>query len=236
MDVYGDGHRLFIQSMMSRGIMNITEVKEVLSECGIDVGTEFKDKVVRFVRLVNQHIGPINLEIRKGVEEEDGQQCYVLANTAETSISRLSSTYSPNELELFKKLIESIMENGDGKIGSLAAMNLTDKLEKRIGKEEAQNFFNRLEDDRWIRKNSDGKMSLSVRSIVELDQYIKDVYPDYVKMCSICTKLCLQGRQCENCGAKFHFRCSNVLFSKQGNNRTCPEPNCRAPWGQVVIH
>ena len=31
MDVYGDGHRLFIQSMMSRGIMNVSEVKEVLS-------------------------------------------------------------------------------------------------------------------------------------------------------------------------------------------------------------
>ncbi|KAK3767115.1 hypothetical protein RRG08_017988 [Elysia crispata] len=236
MEVFGDGHRLFIQSMMSRGMMNISEVKEVISECGLDVETEFKDKVVKFVRLINQHIGPINLEIRKGLEEENGQPYYILANTAETSISRLSSTYSPNELELFKKLIESIVENEDGKIGSLAAMNLTDKLEKKIGKEEAENFFNRLEDDRWIRKNTNGKISLSVRSIVELDQYIKDVYPDYVKFCSLCTKLCLQGRGCENCGAKFHIRCSNVFFNKQGSNKTCPEPNCRAPWGQVVIH
>ncbi|GFR65238.1 non-structural maintenance of chromosomes element 1-like protein [Elysia marginata] len=185
--------------------------------------------------MVNQRIGPVNLEIRKGVEEDDGHHYYVLANTAETAISRLSTAYSPNEMELFKKLVENIVESGDGKIGSLAAMNLTDKLEKRIGKEEAQNFFNRLEDDRWIKKNSDGKISLSVRSIVELDQYIKDVYPDYIKLCSLCKKLCLQGCQCENCGAKFHFRCSNAFFSKQGPNKTCPESNCRAPWGQVVI-
>ena len=31
MEVFGDGHRLFIQSMMSRGMMNISEVKEVIS-------------------------------------------------------------------------------------------------------------------------------------------------------------------------------------------------------------
>ncbi|GFO03100.1 non-structural maintenance of chromosomes element 1-like protein [Plakobranchus ocellatus] len=235
-DRYGDGHRLFLQSIMSRGIMHVSDVKKVLSECGVDTETGFKEKVLLFMRMINQRIAPINLEIRKGVEEEDGENYYVLANTVETPISRLSSTYSPNELELFKKLVESIVGNGDGKIGSLAAINLTDKLEKRMGKEEAQMFFNRLEDDKWIRKNSDGKISLSVRSIVELEQYIKEVYPDYIKSCDLCTKLCLQGRQCENCGARFHFRCLRIMFSKQGNEKRCPERTCAAPWGQILLN
>ena len=61
--------------------INQTSFTFPFSECGVDVETDFKEKVMAFVRMVNQHISPINLEIRKGAEEEDGQQYYVLVRT-----------------------------------------------------------------------------------------------------------------------------------------------------------
>lgn len=55
--------------------------------------------------------------------------------------------------------MEQIVDTDDGKLGSLAALSLTERLDKRMGKEEAENFFDRLERDRWIKKVSSCKIT-----------------------------------------------------------------------------
>ncbi|CAL1531072.1 unnamed protein product [Lymnaea stagnalis] len=221
----------FLQTFMSRGILNAKEVKNLRQEIGVHA--ESNDDLIRFVQAANEAIAPFNLEIRKGVQEDDGAHFYCLVNTVETSLTRLSSTYTPNELELFKKLVEKIVDTDDGKMGSLAALSLTDKLDKKMGKEEGQDFFNRLERDKWIKKDTDGKISLSVRSILELEQYLKDMYPEFIKLCNICSKICLLGETCANCGIKLHLKCANNLFSKQGSEKKCPARDCSATWGSI---
>ncbi|XP_059172233.1 non-structural maintenance of chromosomes element 1 homolog [Physella acuta] len=220
----------FLQSFLSKGILNGKEVKTLMTECGVQIDST--DEMLKCVHTANEAIAPFNLEIKKGIQEDDGANFYCLVNTVETPISRLSSTYTPNELELFKKLIEQIVDTDEGKVGSLAALTLTDRLEKQMGKEEAQDFFNRLEQDKWIKKNADGKLSLSVRSILELEQYLKDVYPDFIKLCNICSKICLLGQTCSHCGIKLHLRCAQTLFAKQGEVKKCPARDCRAAWSQ----
>ncbi|KAI8773810.1 non-structural maintenance of chromosomes element 1 isoform X2 [Biomphalaria glabrata] len=221
----------FLQSFMSKGILDTKEVKTLLTE--LNVPTDSAEELLNLVHSTNEAIAPFNLEIRKGIQEDDGANFYCLVNTVETPISRLSSTYTQSELELFKKLIEQIVDSEDGKIGSLAALSLTDKVEKRIGKEEAQEIFDRFERDKWIRKDRDGKISLSVRSLLELDQYLKDVYSEFIKLCNICSKICLLGDTCANCGIKIHLKCAKSLFSRQGEKKTCPAPDCRVVWGQM---
>uniref|UniRef100_A0A0B6ZPW6 Non-structural maintenance of chromosomes element 1 homolog n=2 Tax=Arion vulgaris TaxID=1028688 RepID=A0A0B6ZPW6_9EUPU len=219
--------KMFLQCFLSQGILNAREVKNLLKKC--DVQVDSKEEMAKYVQNANASIAFVNLEIKKGIQEEDGASFYCLVNTVETSISRMLSTYSPNELELFKKLIEQIVETEDGKIGSLAALSLTEKLDKRMGKEEAQNFLERLEKDKWIKKESDGKISLSVRSIVELDQYLKDMYQEVIKMCYICTKICLLGEICPKCGIKIHKKCAQTLFDNR-TEKKCPDRHCRALW------
>ena len=37
-----------------------------------------------------------------------------------------------------------------------------------------------------------GEVSLSTRSLLELDQYIQQQFPDYAVNCEMCKKLCLK--------------------------------------------
>uniref|UniRef100_A0A0B6ZQ70 Non-structural maintenance of chromosomes element 1 homolog n=2 Tax=Arion vulgaris TaxID=1028688 RepID=A0A0B6ZQ70_9EUPU len=171
--------KMFLQCFLSQGILNAREVKNLLKKC--DVQVDSKEEMAKYVQNANASIAFVNLEIKKGIQEEDGASFYCLVNTVETSISRMLSTYSPNELELFKKL------------------------------------------------ESDGKISLSVRSIVELDQYLKDMYQEVIKMCYICTKICLLGEICPKCGIKIHKKCAQTLFDNR-TEKKCPDRHCRALW------
>ncbi|XP_005100484.1 non-structural maintenance of chromosomes element 1 homolog isoform X1 [Aplysia californica] len=230
-----DGHRFTLQHFMSKGILNAKEVKTIFSQSKDRFQGQDEEDLRTFILTINQSVAPFNLEIKKGIQEDDGQSHYCLVNTVETPISRLSSTYTLNELELFKKLVEQIVNTEDGKVGSLAAVNLTERLEKKMGKEDAEIFFEKLERDKWIKKDKNGKISLSVRSLLELEQYLKEVYADYVKSCGICDKICLLGETCSSCGVKLHLQCAKNLFSRQGDDRKCPSYDCRAPWGEVVL-
>ncbi|KAH9523627.1 Non-structural maintenance of chromosomes element 1 [Bulinus truncatus] len=223
--------QIFLQSFISKGILDSKEIKALLAELGVH--TDFTDEILKLVLSTNEAIAPFNLEIKKGIQEDDGANFYCLVNTVETPITHLSSTYTQNELELFKKLIEQIVDTEDGKIGSRAALSLTDSLDKRMGKEEAEAFFNKLEKDKWIRRDKEGKLSLSVRSLLELDHYLKEVYAEFIKSCNICSKICLLGETCANCGIKIHLKCAKSLFTKQGAKHTCPAPDCRVVWGQM---
>jgi len=228
-----DSQRLTLQHFMSKGVLDAKEVKAI-HKMSRERFENTDDDLRVFILTINQSIAPFNLEIKKGIQEDDGLSHYCLVNTVETPISRLSSIYSTNELELFKKVIEQILVSEEGKVGSLAALNLTEKLDKKMSKEEAEIFFSRLQNDLWIKKDKNGKISLSVRALLELEQYLKECYPDFVKSCGICDKICLLGETCNSCGLKLHLTCASNLFSRQ-KDRKCPGTDCRSPWGQVIL-
>ena len=46
--------------------------------------------------------------------------------------------------------MEKIVRGDVGKICSIDALNLTDKLEKKLSKDEAQKVIKRLQQDRWL--------------------------------------------------------------------------------------
>lgn len=74
-----------------------------------------------------------------------------------------------------------------------------------------------------------GKISLATRSLLELDQYILEIYQDDVEKCNICKKLCLKGQTCPSCGTKLHFHCASKLFEKEENPK-CPKQGCKKAW------
>lgn len=234
-----DSHRMVLQHFMCKGLLNRDEMCKIYSQSRRKSQEEFDEanfeELKNFINTINQNIKPFNLEIKKGFEEHDGTSFYSLVNTIESPISRLSSIYTPNEMELFKKLVEYIVEAEDGKIGSRVALNLTERLEKKMGKEDAQNFFNKLEKEKWIHTGEDGKIVLSGRTIVELDQYLQEMYPDFINKCYLCDKICLMSETCANCGIKLHVRCSRNFFERSQQDKCCPARDCGAPWGQVCL-
>lgn len=237
MSLMTPAHRMFLQSFMARGLLNGKEVKELfkksLEQCNEHVPDneqEKKRQLVQFIHVISDHIAPFHLDVKKGVSEEDGSNFYCLINNVENYITRMASDYTATELEFFKKLVEQIVEN-DGAIGSTAALNIV-VPDRRLSKNDAQDLLLKLERDRWIVQKQ-GKLLLSIRAILELGQYMQEVYPDSIKKCHVCKQICLRGQMCEECGVKIHYHCATRFFTHQ-ENPVCPDQDCRSPWTHPV--
>lgn len=237
-----DSHRLFLQSFMSRGILDAKEVRQLYRTCCLKYNDQYSDReddqkvqLLEFVRTINRNIQPFHMEIKKGVSEEDGKSFYCLVCTSDTSITKLASDYSQAEMELFKILIESIVDSDYGEIGSTAAINSVDKLSKtskKMSKQDAQNLLERLEAQKWI-KIYKGKVTLATRALIELEQYILEVYSDITETCNVCKRLCVKGQSCDSCNTKLHLHCAVRFFQNKENPR-CPNGECGVIWPHEI--
>ncbi|XP_076441280.1 non-structural maintenance of chromosomes element 1 homolog isoform X2 [Babylonia areolata] len=192
-------HKAFLQAFMTKSVQKGKEVKELYKHCCeqysepySSVEQERNQQMVTFIRTINTEILPFHLEVKKGICEQDSTNYYCLVNNVENNITRLSSDYTANELEFFKKLVEMIVET-EGCVGSRAALNIVERLDKKMLKQDAEYLLERLCSEQWILQK-EGKVSLSVRSILELNQYIQQVYPDSVKVCNICNLIVLKNQ------------------------------------------
>ncbi|XP_060085662.1 non-structural maintenance of chromosomes element 1 homolog [Ylistrum balloti] len=240
-----DSHRLFLQSFMSRGLLDAKEVRLLFRTVCLKFNEptaakeeDRKLQLLDFVRTINMKIRPFHMEIKKGVSEDEGVSYYCLVCTNESAITKLASDYTQSELEFFKKLVDQIVDN-EGEIGSTAAVNIVDKLDKNMKKmtrQDAQSLLQRLESAKWIIiHKGTGIVSLSTRCLLELEQYILDVYgaEDENLKCNMCNKLCVKGQSCDNCQTKLHLHCASRFFQNKDNPR-CPNKTCGTSWPHPV--
>lgn len=218
----GDGHRLFLQNMMTNGIVSAAQAGMLHKKCCELHGGQ--EKIDDFINVVNTHLQPLFMHIRKGMSEEDGQEHFVLVNMAETDITRMAADYAENELELFRKIMDLIVESDSGSASSTAILNSADKLiSKKLKKKEAELVLNKFVQDKWL-KEQDGEYTLSVRCIVEMEPYMRTIYQDMIKVCYVCHNIALQCQVCENpsCEIKVHLPCVARYF------RARSDPHCPA--------
>lgn len=176
-----------------------------------------------FIDTINARLQSMFMQIRRGMSEDNGHQYYALVTTAETEITRMSSDYADNELELFRKTMDLIVSSENGKVSSTDVLNIADTLTKKLKKSEAEQVLNRLVHDKWINEKR-GEFSLSTRCIIEMEPYIRTMYADQVKVCHICHNIALQSQICDNptCGIKIHFPCVARYFRGQRVDPRCP--------------
>ncbi|XP_014666771.1 PREDICTED: non-structural maintenance of chromosomes element 1 homolog [Priapulus caudatus] len=187
-----DTHRMFLQALMTRRIMQGKEVKKIYNYCheACDVLTEDAN-LSQFVVAINSNIRLYNMEIKKGVNEVSGAQYYALVNLSDSPVTRLAADFTPLELELFKKMMDMIVYSDNGIISSIDAINLTSVLDKKMSKDAAESVVQRLAIDKWINVER-GDVSLAVRGILELDQYLRETYGELLLTCNMCKQICLQ--------------------------------------------
>ncbi|XP_021413500.2 non-structural maintenance of chromosomes element 1 homolog isoform X1 [Oncorhynchus mykiss] len=157
----------------------------------------------------------------------------VQVNMAETDVTRMSTDYADNELELFRKTMDLIVDSDNGTASSTDILNCADSLQtKKLKKRETEHVLNRLVQDKWLNEKN-GDYSLSTRCIMEMEQYIRMLYQDQVKVCHICHNVALQCQMCENptCGIKIHTPCVARYFK----GRTDPRcPACEDFWPHEI--
>ncbi|EEC17054.1 SMC protein, putative [Ixodes scapularis] len=131
---YGDEHRLFLQIMLTRKILSLSEIKAVLEFCHEKNrvpcnATKDDDSLTRFVSDINGKIVPFSMRIKHGVSEDDGQRFYALVNLKDNDLSKCATMFSGNEMTYFKKLVQQIAESNTGTIQSTEALNIASGLD-----------------------------------------------------------------------------------------------------------
>lgn len=230
----GDSHRRFLQSMMANGILEEKAAKSLHRYYREIHNTQpTNDKLDDFIATINSALQPMFMQIRKGMSEDSGQQYFALVNMAETDITRMSSDYADNELELFRTTMDLIVDSESGRASSTDILNRADGLtSKKLKKSETENLLNRLVQDRWLDMKR-GEYMLSTRCIIEMDTYIRTMYQDQVKECHICRNIVFQSQICDNpaCGIKIHNPCVARYFK----GRTEPRcPSCEDFWPHEI--
>ncbi|XP_039347103.1 non-structural maintenance of chromosomes element 1 homolog isoform X3 [Mauremys reevesii] len=147
-----DGHRRFLQVLMSHGIMEGSVARTLHRDCcEIHKVYYAHDKLDDFINVVNIHLQPFFMQIRKGMSEDDGRTYYALVNLAETEITKMASDYTENELELFRKTMDVIIISESGFASSTDILNLADQLKtKKMKKKEAEQVLQNLVQDKWL--------------------------------------------------------------------------------------
>ncbi|KFM81222.1 Non-structural maintenance of chromosomes element 1-like protein, partial [Stegodyphus mimosarum] len=179
---------MFIQAFMWKKFFSSDEVRQLHKEC------HAKNKVPRtdlknFVDRINSAISPMNMAIKKGTDEISGEDYYVLINADDNQISRLSSEYKPKELELFKKIINSIVLSDEGKVKSIDALNLADEI--NVSKKDGEEIVNKFCEDGWLLKD-DGCIIFATRAIVELQHFLRKEFKDDITLCTLCQNIVFQ--------------------------------------------
>ncbi|XP_055046034.2 non-structural maintenance of chromosomes element 1 homolog isoform X2 [Misgurnus anguillicaudatus] len=148
----GDSHRRFLQSIMGYGIISASQAKALHRHCCEAHGAHYaQDRLEEFIEVINSHLQPMFMNIRKGMSEEDGLQYYAMVNMAQTFITRMSSDYADNELELFRKTMDFIVESETGSASSTDIINCADSLQtKKLKKKEAEHVLTMFVQDKWL--------------------------------------------------------------------------------------
>ncbi|XP_008315729.1 non-structural maintenance of chromosomes element 1 homolog isoform X1 [Cynoglossus semilaevis] len=230
----GNSHRRFLQTLMTCGSVDEPGARSLHQHCCETHNTQYvPDQLDNFINAINSKLQPLFMQIRKGMSEESGQQHYALVNMAETEVTRMSSDYTENELELFRKTIDLIVASDNGLALSTDILNSADTLTtKKLKKTETEQLLKRLVQDKWLCEKQ-GEYTLSTRCIIEMEPYIRTMYPEQVKVCHICHNIVFQCQTCENpvCGVKIHFPCVAKYFRGRSVRR-CPA--CDDAWEHEV--
>jgi len=208
---YEDEHRLFLQGIMAKGVLNNKEVhslhEKVLKMCSIEIPEKRKDLIdllATNIRTINNEIESVGLMIKKGVEEDTGESCFMLVNTESRAVggskflaTKVQSQFSPAELDYLRLLATEILQSEEKLITSRAALNLMDKVGggKKLSMAEAEASIEKFFNCRWLKLVDDGCLTVDVRFLGEMETWMVEVVGGVAK-CQICRKVVVRGIYC----------------------------------------
>ncbi|TDL27344.1 hypothetical protein BD410DRAFT_818808 [Rickenella mellea] len=234
-----DVQRLFLQAVISRRYMSEKLAKTLHRKCvdtvkfagGLNIPYEdtvgFWDD---FITKVNRSLDPLDLEFKNVVDEVKGRKHYVLVNTKGDEIAQMATDYTPAEIAFFKAVVEQIMlsPNLAFSLSSLAALREVSTLKSTMTKTQAEVVLSSFVAKGWLLKSKKGRFSLSARTIVELEPYLRSSYNEELLDCTICSEVVTKGITCvgTNCHTYIHMHCYAVY---KRTKSSCP--TCRTEWG-----
>ncbi|KAF9456771.1 Nse1 non-SMC component of SMC5-6 complex-domain-containing protein [Collybia nuda] len=248
---YADAQRLFLQAVFSRGIMSGKVANLLWEKCmnavaAADDSIEFprvrgKEEWGTFLVQVNRSIDSLDLEFRQFHDESSGKEMYALVNRKSDKIAQMATDYTPTEIMYFKALIEQIMlaPHESFCVSSLAALREVSiiKPKSNMSKAQAEVVLGSFVAKGWLLKTKQGRYCLSTRTLLELQGYLKNAYPDEFLECTICTEVLTRGVAChtKNCRTRMHTHCFIAYRRRRNLCPTCSTDWPRAPTDKPLL-
>jgi len=235
-DNYSDEHRIFLQGMMCRGVLDSNEVHDLLRRtlkaCHIDIPQKKEECIIMIgviVGIINDEISTLGLKIEKGKDEDTGKAWYMLINNSSRMVGNnrdlgtsVQSQWSALELEYLRLVATEILQSEERVISNRQALQLTDQVGKNGGKrmtmEGAEVTVNKLLAARWLKLvEGNSKLALDVRFIGEMESWMVEIMgADKMAYCKACRKLVVRGVFCSNCDtAAWHHYCAEKIIKKE---------------------
>jgi len=225
---YGKPHRMFVQAMLTRGIISSTDLKAlfelICKRCDIVLPAETKDVTKAFYFEINKKINEkCNLKLVKVFDEANkGKNSFLLlVNKTDRSKDdnkltiKDQATFAPHEMEYLKLIVDNVMENPLREVTSTRALSISkdvNKNNKKIPAQEAEVILQKFKDHKWLADCKDsGAILLSTRFISEMEPYLREIYTDLVGNCTKCGKIVVRGIDCSNeeCECQYHIYCAH---------------------------
>ncbi|KAH7985800.1 hypothetical protein HPB51_026755 [Rhipicephalus microplus] len=197
MAVHGDLHRTFIQIVLSRKILPLTEFEELVRYCQRKFDVPLNPEgnlqaLAKFVSDVNNRLSPFHMRLKSGVSEEDGSHFYALVNIRDDALSKCATKFSGNEMKFFKKLVLKIAESNCGRITSTAALNIVyEDGDSGLQIRTAQALIDRMVSLGCLTVE-EGNVSLAPLTLLELEPYLREQLGDAIPQCDVCKQICIK--------------------------------------------
>ena len=233
-DNYSDEHRIFLQGLMCRGVLDFNEVydltRRTLKACNIDIPEKRKECIamaLEMVQIINGEVAKLGLKIIKGSDEETGKPYFMLINNSSRMVGQsrdlgtsVQTQWSALELEYLRLVATEILQSEDKVITNRQALQLTDQVGKNGGKrmtmEGAEVTITKLMATRWLKLvEGNNKLALDVRFVGEMESWMVEIIgADKMAYCKVCHKLVVRGVYCDNCDTvAWHTHCLEKVAS-----------------------
>jgi len=210
--------------MLIKPLVTAKELKAVYSQC-FDLRGNFEEQEMhREIQELNGFLKKAQLAIKSRMCEDSNEECYALISLIENEAAKYASEFTLLELELLKCILKEIVASENGTVSSIDCINYSSNIQK-LSKSDAQKALEHYISSQWL-KERDGEVSLTVRSLLELEPILRKIDHDLLD-CKLCGQLIIKGAVCVSCRGKFHRHCLSKI-AKGNQGLKCP--GCRQPW------
>uniref|UniRef100_G3MNG7 Non-structural maintenance of chromosomes element 1 homolog n=1 Tax=Amblyomma maculatum TaxID=34609 RepID=G3MNG7_AMBMU len=238
MTIYGDHHRTFVQVMLSRKVIFVRELEDVIRSCHEKFSVpcfavDNQQQLAKFISDINAVISSFHMRIKGGVSEDNGSHFYALLNMKNDELSKRATKFSPNEMKFFKKLVVKIVESDTGSIASTEVLNsVYEDNEETLKLSAAEDLLSRMTELGCL-VQSEGKISFGPLAQLELEPYLREYFGDDLPKCHVCKQMCIKGVLCPNpdCLVKIHRHCAASMGRSGWSTSSCC-PRCKQAWEQ----
>jgi len=245
---YDDEHRMFLQALMVKGILKSKDVHRLMDDVFERFQLDMPDNkearqaaLLQMIMQINSKLETVHLCIRKAVDEDDGGNYFMLTSVASRpgELGQAQSQFTAGEMEYVRLLALEILQDDNRSVPSSLALNLAGEVCASIGggggskftMSQAEGSLKKLVNHSWLKMLDKGYITLGVRFIGEMDEWLRETMGENLTRCKICSKMLIRGIHCV-CGLMYHRHCAAKMAKATKSDFRCVGCQCEVNDGE----